>query len=197
MTRRIAWVTGPPTVPQCAARARGVTRAADAAGITNVTITVPLMASASGERAGAEFLTMRNRPTALFCANDLLALGVLRALLADAVAVPEQVSLIGYDDIEFCTSAAVPLSSVAQPAYQLGATAPGLLLDECESSARHAHQQVLFRPRLVARASTGPAPGAGALRTGRASAKGREEAGCVSRWGRAETANANSVKGSR
>ena len=101
---------------------------------------------------------MRHRPTALFCANDLLALGVLRSLLGAGLAVPEQVSLIGYDDIEFCTSAAVPLSSVAQPAYQLGATATGLLLDECESSARHAHQQVLFRPRLVARSSTGPAP---------------------------------------
>ena len=133
----------------------------------------------------------------LFCANDLLALGVLRALLADAVAVPEQVSLIGYDDIEFCTSAAVPLSSVAQPAYQLGATATGLVLDECELSARHAHQQVLFRPRLVTRASTGPAPGAGALRTGRASAKGaKKRAASLGGDGR-ETANANSVKGSR
>jgi LacI family transcriptional regulator len=58
--------------------------------------------------------------------------------------------------IEFARTAAVPLSSIIQPAYQLGYTATQLLLSECETSENHAHQDVRFQPEIIARASTGP-----------------------------------------
>jgi LacI family transcriptional regulator len=70
------------------------------------------------------------------------------------VNVPEDISLIGYDDISFAPTAAVPLSSIFQPAYQLGFTAAELLISECEDTGEHKHQQVVFNPELVARSST-------------------------------------------
>ncbi len=68
--------------------------------------------------------------------------------------VPDQVSILGYDDINFASSAAVPLSSISQPAYQMGVTAADLLLSECEDGENHQHQQIRFQPKLVEREST-------------------------------------------
>nr|WP_246199082.1 substrate-binding domain-containing protein [Actinomadura syzygii] len=93
-------------------------------------------------------------PDAVFCANDLLALGVLRVLLQAGIRVPADIALIGYDDIEFSAAAAVPLSSVRQPTYQLGRIATELLLEECDDPAGHAHQQVMFQPELIVRESS-------------------------------------------
>jgi LacI family transcriptional regulator len=98
-------------------------------------------------------LPARRRPTAVFCANDLLALGVLQHMTQNGVAVPEEMSIVGYDDIEYAGAAAVPLTSVRQPRLQLGRTAAELLLDEVENPA-HAHQQITFTPELVARESS-------------------------------------------
>lgn len=150
----IAWVCGPDTIPQVADRSAGVAKAAKVANVSIETIQVALMNSAKGEEAALKILELDQLPTAIFCANDLLALGVMRTLLANKVRIPEQISLLGYDDIAFAPSAAVPLSSIAQPAYQMGVTAADLLLSECEDGAEHNHQQIRFQPQLVERAST-------------------------------------------
>jgi LacI family transcriptional regulator len=153
--KNIAWVCGPESIPQVADRGAGVTKAAKVAGAKIETIRVPLMNAAKGEEAAKKILELGVMPTAIFCANDLLALGVMRALLASRVRIPEQVSVLGYDNIEFAPSAAVPLSSIAQPSYQMGVTAADLLLNECEDGENHEHQQIRFQPQLVERASTG------------------------------------------
>ncbi len=153
--KNIAWVCGPESIPQVADRGAGVTKAAKVAGAKIETIRVPLMNAAKGEEAAKKILELDVMPTAIFCANDLLALGVMRALLASKVRIPEQVSILGYDNIEFAPSAAVPLSSIAQPSYQMGVTAADLLLNECEDGDSHEHQQIRFQPQLVERASTG------------------------------------------
>jgi LacI family transcriptional regulator len=153
--KNIAWVCGPESIPQVADRGAGVTKAAKVAGAKIETIRVPLMNAAKGEEAAKKILELGVMPTAIFCANDLLALGVMRALLANKVRIPDQVSVLGYDNIEFAPSAAVPLSSIAQPSYQMGVTAADLLLNECEDGENHEHQQIRFQPQLVERASTG------------------------------------------
>jgi LacI family transcriptional regulator len=153
--KNIAWVCGPESIPQVADRGAGVTKAAKVAGAKIETVRVPLMNAAKGEEAAKKILELDVMPTAIFCANDLLALGVMRALLANKVRIPEQVSVLGYDNIEFAPSAAVPLSSIAQPSYQMGVTAADLLLNECEDGENHEHQQIRFQPQLVERASTG------------------------------------------
>ncbi len=85
--------------------------------------------------------------------------GVLRGLLERKVDLPSEVSIVGYDDIDFASSAAVSLTSIRQPAYQIGQGSASLLLEEVSPTKMHAHQQVLFRPELVERESTsGVAP---------------------------------------
>jgi LacI family transcriptional regulator len=112
------------------------------------------MNTVNGEEAARSLLALDLLPTAVFCANDLLALGVMRELLNQGIRIPDQIAILGYDDIQFAPSAAVPLSSISQPAYQIGVTAADLILSECESEGNHQHQQIKFQPRLVERAST-------------------------------------------
>ncbi|MEY4658015.1 MAG: hypothetical protein RL466_828 [Actinomycetota bacterium] len=150
----IAWVCGPETIPQAADRSKGVAAAAKSHKLQIQTIRAASMTFAAGEEVVADYLALADRPTAIFCANDLLALGMMRGLMARGIRIPDDVSLIGYDDIEFAPSAAVPLTSIAQPAYQLGTVATQLLLSECEGIEAHAHQEVNFQPELVIRNTT-------------------------------------------
>jgi len=152
--KHIAWICGPDSIPQVIDRTKGVAIAAKHHKIQVDTVRSPSMKFDGGVQAAEEILSMNPRPTGIFCANDLLALGVMRTLLAAGVKIPEDISLIGYDDIEFALTAPVPLSSIIQPAYQLGYTATQLLLSECDSIETHAHQDVRFQPELIARAST-------------------------------------------
>jgi LacI family transcriptional regulator len=156
--KNIAFVCGPESIPQVSDRGAGVAKAAKFANVIIETVRVSLMNTIQGEEAAKEIMSMPKRPTAIFCANDLLALGVIRVLRANKVKVPEQISVLGYDNIEFAASAGIPLSSIAQPAYQMGVTAANLLLDECEEGQEHRHQQIRFQPQLVERASTAVAP---------------------------------------
>ena len=105
-------------------------------------------------------------PTAVFCANDMLALGLLRRLSQAGVTVPGDLAVVGYDDIEFAADAAVPLTSVRQPKYQLGQAAAELLLDEADRPGEHEHRRIVFKPELVARASSGSAVKEGAVKEG-------------------------------
>ena len=74
------------------------------------------------------------------------------------VDVPADLAIVGYDDIEFAGIAAIPLSSVRQPRDLLGRTAAELLLAESEADESHVHQEVLFDPELVVRASSETVP---------------------------------------
>jgi LacI family transcriptional regulator len=150
--RDIAYVSGPLSIRQCEDRRSGAIRAIEAAGGRLREVVVDDLTPRSGQEAAERLLA--ELPDAIFCANDLLAMGVLRGLLQQGVRVPERVMLMGYDDIEFTTAAAVQLTSVRQPTYQLGRIAAELLLDECDNPAEHAHQQILFQPELIVREST-------------------------------------------
>ncbi|WP_254715407.1 LacI family DNA-binding transcriptional regulator [Actinomadura sp. NAK00032] len=160
--RTLAFVTGPTVLRQCADRRKGALRALRAAGLGRDAlreVAVGAMNARGGQEAARRLLEAGALPDAIFCANDLLALGVLRVLLQAGIKVPGDVALIGYDDIEFSAAAAVPLSSVRQPTYQLGRIATELLLEECDESGGHAHQQVMFQPELVVRESSRSAIG--------------------------------------
>ena len=165
--RRIALVNGPTAIRQCADRRRGAYRAVEQAGLdpAEVLLEVPVTAmnTQSGASAGETLLGFAgpDRPTAVFCTNDMLALGVLRRLGQAGLPVPGELAVVGYDDIDFAADAAVPLTSVRQPKYQLGRAAAELLLDEADRPAEHKHRRLVFTPELVVRASSSPAVGAG------------------------------------
>ena len=157
--RRIAYVGGPFSIDQVADRHRGASAAFAAldGGKTRLEVleTTSLQVP-EGQRVGEQIARTpaARRPTAVFCANDLLALGVLRALSRQGLRVPDDVAIVGYDDIDFAAAAAVPLSSVRQPREELGRAATQLLLDEIAEGDRHRHRQVVFEPELIVRDSS-------------------------------------------
>jgi LacI family transcriptional regulator len=155
---RIAFVGGPESIGQVRDRLAGARQALREAGRSPedlVVVRTDRMTVGEGRSAGERITGMAtaNRPTAAFCANDLLALGLLQQCVTLGTRVPDDLAIVGYDDIEFAAAAAVPLTSVRQPRRDLGRTAAELLLDEA-ANPEHEHQQVLFAPELVARAST-------------------------------------------
>jgi LacI family transcriptional regulator len=117
-------------------------------------ITVEHLNVAHGRDAGERILGLRARPTAVFCANDLVALGVLQVLIRHGVGVPDDIALVGFDDIEFASAAAIPLTSVRLPRQLIGRTAADLLLEEVSGDPGHEHRRVVLQPELVVRAST-------------------------------------------
>ena len=155
---RIAFIGGPARLGQVRDRHQGALAAAAASGRSAssvVWIETANLTVGDGRNAGERLagLPSSRRPTAAFCANDLVALGLLQKCVALGLKVPEDLAIVGYDDIEFASAAAIPLTSVRQPRRQLGRAAAELLLDE-STNPDHWHQQVLFTPELVARASS-------------------------------------------
>lgn len=108
-----------------------------------------------GERLAA--MPAARRPTAVTAAIDLLAFGVLQALLSHGVRVPEELSLVGYDDIPFARQLSVPLTSVRRPHYDMGATAADLLTTAL-TGRQPVERHVVFEPELVVRESTAAGP---------------------------------------
>jgi LacI family transcriptional regulator, galactose operon repressor len=125
----------------------------EAAGRKFTEVLAPNMTIAGGEIGAREVLDMAELPTALVCANDLLALGVLRVLEGNGIRVPDDLALVGYDDADFGRSLSVPLTTVRQDKYLMGQQAAELLLRELRNE-NHEHSEVLLPTELVARAST-------------------------------------------
>jgi LacI family transcriptional regulator len=154
--RRIAFVGGPMSIQQVQERRQGAEQAlGDAVGDLLVLETDSLSASA-GRQAAEQLaaLPASRRPTGVFCANDLIALGLLQELVRRDLRVPEDIAVVGYDDIDNAAVAVVPLSSVRQPRELLGRTAAELLFQEIDEGTGHRHRQVVFEPELVVRASS-------------------------------------------
>ncbi|HWM73465.1 MAG TPA: substrate-binding domain-containing protein, partial [Nocardioides sp.] len=155
---RLAYVGGPESLGQVRDRLEGARTAWQTAGMDPddlVVISTPALGFSDGRVAGERLagLPQRRRPTAAFCANDLVALGLLQHAIISGLQVPSDLAIVGFDDIDFAGAAAVPLTSVRQPRRELGGAAAKLLLDEADNPD-HEHEQITFTPELVARAST-------------------------------------------
>ena len=154
--REIAWVKVADTFPSSRERDLGVRDLAKTNEIEVTTFYVSeSMHRIQGAKIAREILALKKVPTAIFCHNDLTAIGVMQELLALGVKIPEEISVLGFDDIIFARSAPVPLTTMSQPAYEIGYTAAELLIAEFEQPNSHIHKKVLFQPQLVVRASTG------------------------------------------
>lgn len=147
--RSVAFVNGPRSIPSCRDRARGFlgefARAAPDARV--VEIPVPTMTPREGLNAAATVLALEEPVTAVFCANDVLALGMLRGLTRSGVAVPQEVSLVGYDDSDFAEVLSPPLTTVHIDPFAIGRAAARLVLDAPETA------EELPPPELVIRES--------------------------------------------
>jgi LacI family transcriptional regulator len=162
--RRLAFVGGPSTLRQVRDRRQGAEETVQAAGAaTLLAISTPALTTAAGRSAAEELVALPDdqRPTAVFAANDLVALGVLAGLTAQGLRVPEDMAIVGYDDIEFAATASVPLSSVRQPRAELGRRGAELLFEEIrlrEAGLPPKRHQVRFDCELVVRRSSAGRP---------------------------------------
>ena len=122
--RRIAYVGGPASIRQVADRLRGARQAVrrHPASVWRWCRPTRSRCSRAGRGRADPRAAAQRRPDAIFAANDLLAIGILQALmLPGGLRVPQDIALIGYDDIDFASASVVPLSSIRQPAGVIGA----------------------------------------------------------------------------
>jgi LacI family transcriptional regulator len=110
----------------------------------------------SGRELAGQLLDLAPPPTALFCTNNLMTVGALQTVQERGVRIPADLSLVGYDDMEWWTLTDPPLTTVGQPVYELGRAAMRLLLAQIERRRRP--QRVVLKPELLTRASCGPPP---------------------------------------
>jgi DNA-binding LacI/PurR family transcriptional regulator len=127
-------------------------------GVRPVAITEGLFTLQSGYEQTARLLSMHPRPTAICTGNDLLALGALSAIMDAGLRVPQDLSLVGYDDIAYARLAYPPLTTVRQPARDMGATAARLILDRLTGvhDVDRRPVQMVLKTELVVRQSTAP-----------------------------------------
>ena len=104
------------------------------------------------ERALRELVQRSNDITAVFCASDLMATGAMKAASDLGLSVPQDLSIVGFDDIDLASVTSPPLTTVSQPRYELGETAGRVLVDAC--SGLKPPSRVLLKATLVVRGTT-------------------------------------------
>lgn len=106
----------------------------------------------NGKALAKKFLMLKNRPSAIFAVNDMTAIGIVQALFQQGIRVPEDVSIVGFDNIEISSMIHPPLTTIHQPAYETGSLACKLLLDSMEND-ESADVSITLEPSLIARKS--------------------------------------------
>jgi LacI family transcriptional regulator len=155
--RRIAFVGGPTSIRQVADRLAGARIAAsERAEVALEYVPTSSLTVRAGVEATAALVARdpSRRPDAVFAANDLVSIGALQAALAAGLRPPDDLAIVGYDDIDFAETTTVPLTSMRQPAALIGSTAVDLLLGEASQGEGFEPQQVVYQPELVVREST-------------------------------------------
>lgn len=107
-----------------------------------------------GYQSAGRLLDLPDRPDAVFCANDLMAFGVIERLSEEHVRVPRDISIVGCDNIYFSKYLRTPLTTVDYPKYEMGRLAVELLLDVIEQKVQE-KMQVILPPQLIIRDSCG------------------------------------------
>lgn len=148
--RRIAFVAGPPDNIEARERLRGYRLALDE-GASAPPVAEGDFSEESGRRAAAELIA-GDRPDAIFCANDMMAIGCLEALRDAKIAVPDEIALAGFDDIPIARYVSPPLTTAAVPIAEIGRQALQCCIDRI--AGRECPPRRTFTPDIVVRAST-------------------------------------------
>lgn len=155
--RRIAYVASQFEIRQVKDRLEGARRAvAETPGAILEVTTAHGLTVIDGRDAGESIIARdpSARPDGIFAVNDLLAFGLLQSFVfMGGIRVPDDIAIVGYDDIGFAQAAVVPLSSVRQPSYEIGRTAVEFLLDD-DAALDQRLRSVVFQPELIVRASS-------------------------------------------
>ncbi len=153
--RRLAHVAGPAGHSPSADRLAGYRAALAGVGVPfdPAQVIAGTGRPAAGEQALPQFLAMAARPTAVFCYNDMTAIGLLRAAHSAGLIVPDDLAIAGFDDIPFATYVSPSLTTIAQPKFELGQQAMSMALT-LMSGVAEGVSDVVLQGRLVVREST-------------------------------------------
>ncbi|WP_109485649.1 LacI family DNA-binding transcriptional regulator [Occallatibacter savannae] len=171
--RRIAFMRGPKAIPDSDYRWQSIQEVAgeiglridpalvvriDASGWSSKTGEHP-MAPEIGFKPMKSLLESTKDFTAVFCFNDIAAIGALRALKDAGLRVPEDVSVVGFDDIQSAAYSTPSLTTVRQPLFEMGQRGAKILLDRIANREADYAAEIVMAPELIVRESTGPANG--------------------------------------
>lgn len=161
--RRIAHIAGPPGLTVSQERMAGYRQALTNYGLVfDPDLVVDGDFSEEGGYQGVSTLLARGEQfTALFAANDLTAIGAMTAFRERGLRVPEDVSVVGFDDIHLAAYVSPKLTTIRQPAYQMGRCAATQLIDACRANIELGDGTTIFQGELLVRESTGPPPRVG------------------------------------
>lgn len=153
---RVACITGPHNITPSADRVTGYLNALEEAGlpVDEQLIEPGTFRASSGYAATLKLLQLPDPPTAIFACNDMMAIGVLRAAAETGRRVPDDLAIVGFDDVELASYTIPPLTTVAQPTDEMGQKAVEMLLGAVKDK-RHPRQSTILKAELVVRASSG------------------------------------------
>jgi LacI family transcriptional regulator len=170
--RRIAFMRGPKAIPDSEFRWVAIQKVArelgikidpalvvrlDAAGWSMKTGHHP-MAPEIGFKPMQSLLEKSKDFTAVFCFNDIAAIGAIRALKDSGLTVPGDVSVVGFDDIQSAAYSTPSLTTVRQPLFEMGQRGAQILLERIADKEKPYPSEIVMAPELIVRESTGPAP---------------------------------------
>jgi LacI family transcriptional regulator len=154
--KRIAFIEGEPESPASFGRYKGYKEALQEAGFSlqENYVKIGYLKYEGGYRAMISFLKEFLLPTAVFCANDMMALGAIDACVDKGIKVPQDIAVVGFDDIWVASLKSVQLTSMRQPRYQMGVKAVDLMIERVESE-RSEIKRVILPTKLVIRQTCG------------------------------------------
>lgn len=154
---RIGYLAGPRGSYSHLCRLRGYRRALGSRGIAfdQGLVAGGAASIAAGREAAATLMGLKRPPTALFAFDDLMAIGAMQELRRQGCRVPDDVAIVGFDDIDLAAFVDPPLTTVAQPKAEMGRLAAARLLEMIESSSPPSPRVVTLTPELVVRRSCG------------------------------------------
>jgi len=160
--RSVAFMRGPSLIPDSEFRWQGIQKAAAMLGLKIVAERVIALDGAAfspetGFQKTHELLSRRRDFTALFCFNDVTAMGALRAIEACGLRVPEDVSVIGFDDVISASYIRPSLTTVRQPLHEMGRRGAEILLERIRNPQAEFPSAEIFAPQLLIRQSSGKA----------------------------------------
>jgi LacI family transcriptional regulator len=158
--RRIGFINNPDPILAASGRLEGYKRALNQAGIDpdpTLIVTAPSIGPEGGYRAARQLLELPERPTGLFCFRDLMAMGVYQAAMEAGLHIPQDLSVVGFDNMEFTEGLHPGLTTVALPHYEMGSWGVQQLLALMESPTAKA-KQVQLSGQLIRRRSVAPPP---------------------------------------
>ena len=143
--RRIAYIAGMPTIPSSRLRERGYREALEDNGLTFDPDLVRYGDSKheSGVKLCNELLGLPYPPDAIFTGNNLITLGALETIHQRKLKIPEQIAIVGFDDMYWSSSLNPPLTAVKQPAYEIGKRAAELLIQRIDEPTRQSIQMIM------------------------------------------------------